>query len=69
MKLAVLISLTLFGLGVGGTNLYADPVGDQLRLIQKELEGIKETQTEILQGQQKLSQEHAQLKIWINKRR
>ena len=68
MRLAVLLSITLAMMGTGPSMAYGDNEAT-LKLIQKDLEEIKETQAEILQGQQKLSQEHASLKIWINKRR
>ena len=41
---------------------------DDLKLVLKELEAIKEGQQAILDGQQKLSEEHKQLKYWIHHR-
>ena len=68
MKLVILLLLTLVLMSAGISVAYGDNEAT-LKLIQKDLEEIKESQAEILQGQQKLSQEHASLKIWINKRR
>ncbi len=69
MKIIRFLIWAAIALVAGSALGYADSVEEQLAMLQQELKTIKETQQQILAGQEKLSQEHAEIKIWINKRR